>query len=843
MRQSHGACVSLDTGGNLQLATVEPRTSAASFLSGDQGFADFWGVYDANFEVVYASIVEATRGQPAFAPILRALTPEQLAAQARAYYACLVRAIGGDTAERDGYLRATARAYAAAGISFADWAVIDGTFTGTLTPLLVEAFVDSPGRLVGALQAMREFARHTTVILGTEYIDEKENAHQESLRERDKLLVSLQFERQRLGTLLMRAPAAILLMRGPEHVVELANEAFVAFIGPRDIMGKPAAEAFPKVVAQGLIAIFDRVLATGAAFTDRALSLQIYKTPDGPPETRILDVVFQAIVEADGSRTGVFGHAVDVTERERAAAQVRAQFKAMPIATSAWRKVEQDGTTDFILTDYNDAAHKMTDGVVERWLGSRISAFDETDANGMWASMRTCLEERQTVRRELSYQFHSTGERKQLSVTFACVSPEVVLFHAEDTSERLKLEEQLRTAQKMEAIGRLAGGVAHDFNNILSVILGYANLVTEELSVSDPRRSDLLEITAAAERAAALTQQLLALGRRQVLQPCTIDLAETLRNLEKMLRHLLGEGTALSIHSGAGLGAVFADPTQIDQVIMNLVVNARDAMLTGGHVSIELENVVLDGEEAPGAVEPLVGRYVSLAVTDTGTGMDEATMARAFDPFFTTKEAGKGTGLGLATVFGIVRQSAGDIRVHSVPGQGSTFTVYLPSVDDEPARTATVRPPGQELVPTGTETILVVEDDDQVRALACTVLRRQGYDVMEAQNGGEALLASEQYAGTIDLLLTDVVMPRMSGRVLAERLASLRPGLKVLFMSGYTDDAVLRHGVLTSGLAFLQKPITGAKLARKVRAVLDGARVSAATASLVTPSERGGSAP
>ncbi|HSO32113.1 MAG TPA: ATP-binding protein [Labilithrix sp.] len=797
--------------------------------SADEGLDDFWRVYDANFELVYASVFEGTRRHPAFAPVLRAVTPEQIAAQARVYYACLVRAIGGDTSERDEYLRTTARAYAATGISFADWAVMDGNFTDTIAPLLVEAYAGTPGRLVAALRAMREFARRTTVILGTAYIDEKERAQQESLREREKLLASLQFERQRLGALLMRAPAAIILMRGPEHVVELANEAFFALIGPRDIMGKPAAEAFPKVVAQGLIAIFDRVLATGVAFTDHALSLQIFKTPDGPPETRIVDVVYQAIVEADGTRTGVFGHAVDVTERERAAAQVRAQFKAMPIATSAWRKVEHDGTTDFILTDYNDAAKKMTDGVMERWLGRRISAFDEGGANGMRAGMTTCLEERRTVRLDLTYRFHSTAEVKRLLVTFASVSPEVVLCHAEDTSERMKLEEQLRTAQKMEAIGRLAGGVAHDFNNILSVILGYANLVIEELAVSDPRRSDLLEITTAAERAAALTQQLLALGRRQVLQPCTIDLAETLRNLEKMLRHLLGEGTELSIHSGAGLGAVFADPTQIDQVIMNLVVNARDAMPTGGRVSIELENVVLDGADTPGAVEPLVGRYVSLAVTDTGIGMDAATVARAFEPFFTTKEAGKGTGLGLATVFGIVRQSAGDVRVRSEPGKGSTFTVYLPRVDDEPARTATARPPAQEVVPRGTETILVVEDDDQVRALACTVLRRQGYEVLEAQNGGEALLASEQYPGTIHLLLTDVVMPRMSGRDLAERLASLRPRLKVLFMSGYTDDAVVRHGVLTSGLAFLQKPITGAKLARKVRAVLDETRAGATT--------------
>ena len=798
------------------------RNAFAPIRDTKQALDDFWRVYDAHSELVHARALDAALTHAELSPTARALTPETLAAQARAYREGLRRAIEGDLTARDTYLRAAASAYVEAGVSFADWATSDAAFTDALAPLLVEAYSREPERLIGALRVMRSIARHTTVVLGTAYIEEKERGQEASLRERDQLLASLRFERQRLGALLMRAPAAIIVMRGPEHVVELANDQFFQIIGARDIVGKRAADAFPRVVDQGLIAIFDRVLATGVPFADHALRFDVYRVPEGPPEPRVLDVVYQAIVEADGTRTGVFGHGVDVTERENAAARIRAQFKAMPVPTSAWRRVVRDGQTDFVLEDFNDAAEKMAEGSLEGWRSTTVSKFDERGKDGLLADMTRCLAEARPVRRELSYTFQSTGQTKHLLVTFANVSADVVLFHAEDVSERMMLEEQLRSAQKMEAIGRLAGGVAHDFNNILSVILGYANLVTEDLPIDDPMRGDLNDITTAAERAVALTQQLLALGRRQVLQPCAIDLAEATHKLETMLRQLLGEGIELTIHAGARLGSVFADPTQIDQVFMNLVANARDAMPTGGRLHIELEDVVLDGAEARSGAEPLVGRYVRIVIRDSGSGMDTATAAKIFEPFFTTKEQGKGTGLGLATVFGIVRQSGGDVLVRSVLGEGTTFTVYLPRVDDERARQVTEEiPSAREPAPGGTETILVVEDDEQVRALACTVLRRQGYDVVVAHNGGDALLANEQHQGTIHLLLTDVVMPRMNGRVLAERLRALRPQMNVLFMSGYTDDAVVRHGILTSGLAFLQKPITPTTLAAKVRAVLD----------------------
>ena len=384
-------------------------------------------------------------------------------------------------------------------------------------------------------------------------------------------------------------------------------------------------------------------------------------------------------------------------------------------------------------------------------------------------------------------------------------------------------EKQLWQSQKMEAVGRLAGGVAHDFNNLLTVIKGYTELMLSDLKPSDPLRPEMEEVQKAADRAAALTRQLLAFSRRQVLAPKVVNLNYLVEDMNKLLRRLLGEDIELAIKLADHLGCVKADPGQIEQVIMNLAVNARDAMPKGGKLTLETANLELDEGYSREHVMVKPGPYVMLAIADTGSGMDAETLAHVFEPFFTTKEQGKGTGLGLSTVYGIVKQSDGYIWPYSEPGIGTTFKIYLPLVDEmaEREQARAQLSPGLG----GQETILLVEDEEGVRGLTRQLLQRHGYTVLEAEHGQDALMLCERFSGPIHLLLSDVVLAQMSGRELVERLGPLRPEMKVLYMSGYSDEAIIHHGVLKPGTAFLQKPFTTESLMRKVREVIDKKRI------------------
>jgi PAS domain S-box-containing protein len=516
----------------------------------------------------------------------------------------------------------------------------------------------------------------------------------------------------------------------------------------------------------------------------------------------------------------------DITDR-KLAGEARAQLAAIvEFADDAIIGASPEG----IITSWNRAAETLYQWSASEAIGRPTTLVILPE------NVPTVAPARERLRRgEVIRGFETTHLRKDGS-TVEVVFTAFPIFDAEDrvigsarvvrdlTEQRKaaahlrQTEEQLRQAQKMEAIGVLAGGVAHDFNNMLSVILSFTSLVLDDLKPGDPVRADIQEIGRAGERATDLTRQLLAFSRRQVLQPQVLDLGQVVLGMEKMLRRLLSEAIELSLIAPDPLGAVLADPGQVEQIVMNLAVNARDAMPAGGKLRIEVSNAELDSDYAslhPGVVP---GPYVMVGITDTGAGMDAATRERIFEPFFTTKEVGRGTGLGLSTVYGIVKQSQGHIWVYSEPGRGTTFKVYFPRVEQAVGAPSLPVPESERL--RGTETVLLVEDEEPVRLATRAILQRNGYNVLDALSGGDALLICEQFPAAIHLLLTDVVMPRMSGRQVAERLLPLRPGMKVLYVSGYTEDAIVHHGVLDAGIAFLQKPITPNALLRKVREVL-----------------------
>ncbi|MFO0800963.1 MAG: PAS domain S-box protein [Gemmataceae bacterium] len=518
----------------------------------------------------------------------------------------------------------------------------------------------------------------------------------------------------------------------------------------------------------------------------------------------------------------------DLTERKQIETELRRSLETLHLRDRAIRSLSQGILiTDPNLPDnpiiYASAGfEKMTGYSAAEALGRNCRFLQGPKSDPIAVrKMRECVRAgRQCAVEVLNYRKDGTPFWNALSV-FPMRDGQLTHFVGiqEDVTERRLLEDQLRQAQKMEAVGVLAGGVAHDFNNLLTVINGYSELLLASFPPEDPNQELVGEVYRAGQRAGALTRQLLVFSRQQVVEPKVLDLNAVVGDLDKMLRRLIGEDVLVATRLSPAVGSIRADAGQVEQVITNLCVNARDAMPTGGRLTIETQNVVLDETYARGHPGVAPGEYTLLAVTDTGTGMDKATQARVFEPFFTTKGPGKGTGLGLAVVFGIVKQGGGHVAVYSEPGVGTTFKVYLPRIQGrvEPGESWHSGGP----MPRGTETIVLAEDEAALRALARHVLKGCGYTLLEAADGREAIRLVERHSGPIDLLISDVVMPHLGGRELAERVAALRPGVKTLFVSGYTDDAVVRHGVLVAEYAFLQKPFTPSALASKVRAVLD----------------------
>ena len=672
------------------------------------------------------------------------------------------------------------------------------------------------------LRSMELDGHPCQMVLATDVTDRRnaERAQASALAAAHKLADTLEFERFRLRMIFAQAPAFMAVMRGPPHVLELVNEACVELLGG-NTLGLPLVEAVPELVEQGFVALVDQVFADRRPFVASQLPLFV-RRPDGTTRHFVLNFVLQPLEEADGNVTGVLMHGVDVTENALSAEALRQseeQYRSLVELSPDGIIVHVNGTVVFA---NSAAARILRADSVAKLLGKSLIDFVHPDDHDAADARMAMLAAGETLKPSEAKWLAIDGRVRDVevsSVSFAFGGEPAIHTVFRDTTAHRHLENQLRQAQKMEAVGQLAGGVAHDFNNLLTVIKSNVELLLEDLDSSDPHREDLAEVGAAADRATDLTRQLLAFSRKQVLQTRVLDCNTVVAGVKPMLSRLIREDVTVEIRLKEQLGWILADAGQLEQVVLNLAVNARDAMPHGGHLLIETDETTLTANSVveDGSVV-IPGRYVSIGVSDSGMGIAPEARAHIFEPFFTTKPVGAGTGLGLATVYGIVKQFGGYLDVKSEVGRGTTFCVLLPVATGAltiPEATAVARDTS------GTETVLLVEDMEALREIARRVLVRSGYTVLEAHNGREALEIAGKRAAPIHLLLTDVVMPEMNGLRLAQQLQRMRPDIAVLFMSGYADDDETRKGVEEARAGFIHKPFSPVQLLIAVRDALE----------------------
>ncbi len=632
----------------------------------------------------------------------------------------------------------------------------------------------------------------------------------------------LERERTLLRTVIDTLPDAIWTKDADARFV-VSNRAHVEMVGApseADIAGKTGFDFHPPALARIYDEDDSRVLRDGETVFNKE---EIVRTPSGQEQSTL--VIKAPLRDQDGKINGLVGISRNIQERKEAEQAFRA-------TESLFHSAFDDTNVPMVITGI-DHRFLQVNAAFARLFGYsreemlRMSTPEITHPDDLAASfaLREGLLEGKShfvqEKRYIHRDGHVIWAMTNVSlVRDAANQPLLYVGQVQDITDRRQLEEQFRQSQKLEAVGRLAGGVAHDFNNLLTVINGFSEILLNTLSRTDANREMVDAIHDAGKRAAALTSQLLAFSRNAIVEPKVLDLNEVLTGSERLLKRLIGADVTLATALAPDLGRVKADPTQVEQIVMNLAVNARDAMPRGGKLTFETRDVRLRDDDAATYPDLKVGDYIQLAVSDTGCGMTEEVQAKVFEPFFTTKEVGKGTGLGLAMVYGVVKAHGGHVSVYSELGVGTTFKILLPATRAVAGRNSEE----VQLETSGTETVLLAEDEDNVRRLARQSLESHGYVVLEACNGSEALRIAKEHTGPIDLLVTDLVMPGMGGREVAETLRARQSDLKVLFVSGYTDDAVVRHGIVEAEEAFLQKPFTPLSLTGKVRAVLDEVR-------------------